>query len=105
MDIVPVPSAGNVLTVREYQQRWLGVWAFLSGQPIPRQLTLGEALGRFGIPPELPAEQAIDPDRSGDRTQGHDRVPGDRSDPTRGAGLRRRPGRRTERRGGCRGHP
>ena len=61
MDIVPVPSAGNVLTVREYQQRWLGVWAFLSGQPIPRQLTLGEALGRFGIPPELPAEQAVDP--------------------------------------------
>ena len=61
MDIVPVPSAGNVLTVREYQQRWLGVWAFLSGQPIPRQLTLGEALGRFGIPPELPAGQAIDP--------------------------------------------
>ena len=61
MDIVPVPSAGNVLTVREYQQRWLGVWAFLSGQPIPRRLTLGEALARLGLPPELPAEQAIDP--------------------------------------------
>ena len=25
MDIIPVPSAGNVLTVREYQQRWLAV--------------------------------------------------------------------------------
>jgi len=62
MDIVPVPSAGNVLTVREYQQRWLGVWAFLSGQPIPRQLTFAEALARLGLPPELPAPQAVDPD-------------------------------------------
>ena len=61
MDIVPVPSAGNVLTVREYQQRWLGVWAFLSGKPIPRQLTLGEALARLGIPPTLPERQPIDP--------------------------------------------
>ncbi len=61
MDIVPVPSAGNVLTVREYQQRWLGVWAFLSGQPIPRQLTLYQALGRLGIPPTLPERQVIDP--------------------------------------------
>ncbi len=61
MDIVPVPSAGNVLTVREYQQRWLGVWAFLSGQPIPRQLPLDQALGRFGIPPALPEEPPIDP--------------------------------------------
>ncbi len=62
MDIVPVPSAGNVLTVREYQQRWLGVWAFLSGQPIPQQLTLYQALGRLGIPPTLPEKQPIDPD-------------------------------------------
>ena len=61
MDIVPVPSAGNVLTVREYQQRWLGVWAFLSGQPIPQQLTLYQALGRLGIAPSLPEQQAIDP--------------------------------------------
>lgn len=38
MDIVPVPSAGNVLTVREYQQRWLGVWASLAGQPIPQPI-------------------------------------------------------------------
>jgi hypothetical protein len=61
MDIVPVPSAGNILTVREYQQRWLGVWAFLSGQPIPQQLTLGQALGRLGIPPTMPEMQSIDP--------------------------------------------
>ena len=61
MDIVPVPSAGNVLTVREYQQRWLGVWSFMSGQPIPRQLTLGEALARLGIPPSLPERPPIDP--------------------------------------------
>ena len=61
MDIVPVPSAGNILTVREYQQRWLAVWAFLSGQPIPQQLTLADALGRLGVPPSLPDAQAVDP--------------------------------------------
>jgi hypothetical protein len=66
LDIVPVPQAGNVLTVREYQQRWLGVWAFLSGQPIPRQLTLGEAIGRLGVPPQLPAAQAADPNAPAD---------------------------------------
>jgi len=61
MDVVPVPSAGNVLTVREYQQRWLGVWAFLSGQPIPQTLTLAAALSRLGLPPELPDAEPIDP--------------------------------------------
>lgn len=61
MDIVPVPSAGNVLTVREYQQRWLGVWAFLSGQPIPQPLTLEDRLSRVGFAPELPPPTAIDP--------------------------------------------
>ena len=61
MDIVPVPSAGNILTVREYQQRWLAVWAFLSGQPIPQQLTLADALARLGVPPRLPDAQAVDP--------------------------------------------
>jgi hypothetical protein len=63
MDVVPVPSAGNVLTVREYQQRWLGVWAFVSGQPVPEQLTLAGALARLGLPPELPAGQPYDPER------------------------------------------
>jgi hypothetical protein len=61
MDVVPVPSAGNVLTVREYQQRWLGVWAFLSGQPIPRTLSVGERVARLGFAPELVAPIAIDP--------------------------------------------
>jgi hypothetical protein len=61
MDIVPVPSAGNVLTVREYQQRWLGVWAFLSGQPIPQPLTVEARAARMGFAPELAPPTAIDP--------------------------------------------
>ncbi|HUV17523.1 MAG TPA: hypothetical protein VMW33_03490 [Ilumatobacteraceae bacterium] len=61
LDIVPVPSAGNVLTVREYQQRWLGVWAFLSGQPIPQTLTVEARLARLGFAPELAAPTAVDP--------------------------------------------
>ena len=62
MDIIPVPSAGNVLTVREYQQRWLAVWAFLSGQPIPRPVTFADQLARMGFAPELPVQGAVDPD-------------------------------------------
>jgi hypothetical protein len=61
MDVVPVPSAGNVLTVREYQQRWLAVWAFLSGQPVPRTLTREQAQARLGRPPEQPAPVAVAP--------------------------------------------
>jgi hypothetical protein len=61
MDIVPVPSAGNVLTVREYQQRWLAVWAFLSGQAIPQPLSPAQALGRLGLPPELPDPVPVEP--------------------------------------------
>ena len=61
MDIVPVPSAGNVLTVREYQQRWLAVWAFLSGQDVPQPLTLADQVARMGFAPELPPPVAIDP--------------------------------------------
>jgi hypothetical protein len=61
MDVVPVPSAGNVLTVREYQQRWLAVWAFLSGRPVPRPLTLADQIARMGFAPELPPPTAIDP--------------------------------------------
>jgi hypothetical protein len=53
MDVVPVPSAGNVLTIREYQTRWLGVFATISGQPVPQPLSLGEAVGRLGAPPLL----------------------------------------------------
>ena len=61
LDIVPVPSAGNVLTVREYQQRWLGVWAFLSGQPIPQTLTAEARAARLGFAPELTPPTAVDP--------------------------------------------
>jgi hypothetical protein len=61
MDIVPIPSAGNVLTVREYQQRWLGVWAFLSGQPVPKTLTLADQVARMGFAPELAPPTAVDP--------------------------------------------
>ena len=57
MDIVPVPSAGNVLTIREYQTRWLGVFATISGQPVQQSLSqslsLSEAIGRLGAPPLL----------------------------------------------------
>ncbi len=70
MDIIPVPSAGNVLTVREYQQRWLAVWATTSGRPIPQTLgsgasglTLGAATSRvddetarLGFAPDVPAD-------------------------------------------------
>jgi hypothetical protein len=35
MDRVPRPSLGNVLTIREYQQRWLGVFATFSGVAAP----------------------------------------------------------------------
>ncbi len=54
MDVVPVPSAGNVLTVREYQTRWLGVFSFLAGQPLPPTLSAEERRARAGLPPELP---------------------------------------------------
>lgn len=43
MDLVPRPDLGNVLTIREYQQRWLGVFATFSGEPVP-------------TPPAVPAE-------------------------------------------------
>ena len=61
MDVVPVPSAGNVLTVREYQQRWLAVWSFLSGQQIPQPLSQADQLARMGFAPELVPPTAIDP--------------------------------------------
>lgn len=37
MDVVPSPHNGNTLTIREYQTRWLAVFASMSGQPIPRR--------------------------------------------------------------------
>ncbi len=51
MDRIPKPGAGNVLTVREYQTRWLGVFSFLSGLPIDPVLAEADALARAGLPP------------------------------------------------------
>ena len=54
MDVVPSPQHGNVLTIREYQTRWLGVFAFISGQPLEPLLTGDEAQSRAGMPPLVP---------------------------------------------------
>jgi hypothetical protein len=56
MDIVPIPSAGNRLTVREYQFRWLDMLEFITGAPLGFRLSLLPPDLRFlsGIPPELP---------------------------------------------------
>jgi len=54
MDIVPVPSAGNVLTVREYQTRWLATFATISGQPIAPRLGPVDLSAIAGFAPELP---------------------------------------------------
>ncbi|MET0662556.1 MAG: hypothetical protein ABWZ42_05435 [Ilumatobacteraceae bacterium] len=54
MDVVPVPSAGNVLTIREYQLRWLAVFAFVSGKPVAAPLTQADVLARAGLPPTVP---------------------------------------------------
>ena len=35
MDVVPKPEAGNVLTIREYQWRWLDTLAYFMGGPLP----------------------------------------------------------------------
>jgi len=69
MDVVPVPSAGNVLTVREYQQRWLAIWSSLSGQQLPQPLSQADQLARMGFAPELAPPVAIDPATpAGERT-------------------------------------
>ena len=56
MDQVPKPWAGNRLTVREYQTRWLDVLQFIVGAPLGYRLALLPPELRFltGIPPELP---------------------------------------------------
>ena len=56
MDQVPMPWAGNRLTVREYQMRWLDVLQFITGAPLGYRLALLPPELRFltGIPPELP---------------------------------------------------
>ncbi len=56
MDVVPVPSAGNVLTIREYQMRWLGVFATMSGEPVPDfgDHILSRSMQSLGLAPEVP---------------------------------------------------
>lgn len=57
MDVVPVPSAGNTLTIREYQQRWLGTFSTISGEPIPTVAgppTWAQALQVMALAPEPP---------------------------------------------------
>ena len=57
MDVVPKPEAGNVLTIREYQWRWLDTLAYFMGGPLPPRLyALPPGLELLsGIPPVIPA--------------------------------------------------
>ena len=57
MDIVPKPEAGNVLTIRDYQWRWLDTLAYFMGGPLPPRLyALPPGLELLsGIPPVIPA--------------------------------------------------
>jgi hypothetical protein len=54
MDQVPVPSAGNRLTVREYQHRWLNVFAYVTGNIIK--------YGLEAVPPDLKYISGLPPD-------------------------------------------
>ena len=56
MDIVPKPEAGNVLTIRDYQWRWLDTLAYFMGGPLPPRLyALPPGLELLsGIPPVIP---------------------------------------------------
>ncbi|WP_420452625.1 hypothetical protein [Ilumatobacter sp.] len=54
MDIVPVPQAGNVLTVREYQSRWLATFSSISGRPIAPRPAPADLSAFAGLAPELP---------------------------------------------------
>lgn len=67
MDQVPMPQAGNRLTVREYQFRWLEMLAQVSGDSLSwRAMLLPPDLKYLaGIPPEIeanPASAAAGPD-------------------------------------------
>jgi len=55
MDEVPLPWAGNRLTVREYQHRWLDILEYISGtRLVDRSLLLPPDLKYLsGIPPEI----------------------------------------------------
>lgn len=56
MDIVPMPQAGNRLTIREYQTKWVGVYEqVLSGATVtPAQCAVGAPTPR--PPGELPSQ-------------------------------------------------
>ena len=58
MDQVPAPWAGNRLTVREYQSRWLDMLGYVTGGPLGFRLSLLPPELRFlsGIPPEVPPD-------------------------------------------------
>ncbi len=60
MDVVPKPEAGNVLTIRDYQWRWLDTLAYFMGGPLPARLyALPPGLELLsGIPPVVPAAVA-----------------------------------------------
>ena len=62
MDVVPKPEAGNVLTIRDYQWRWLDTLAYFMGGPLPPRLyALPPGLELLsGIPPVVPAAAAVD---------------------------------------------
>jgi hypothetical protein len=55
MDVVPLPQHGNTLTIREYQTRWLGVFSFISGQPIAPRLGPVDLSSIAGVAPTVPA--------------------------------------------------
>ena len=61
-----MPWAGNRLTVREYQTRWLDMLEFVTGAPLGFRLSLLPPELRFlaGIPPEVPARRTA---AAGDR--------------------------------------
>ncbi len=62
MDVVPKPEHGNKLTIREYQTRWLGVFASISGEPLvlpnPGPIDLSAIAG---FAPEVPESSAEAP--------------------------------------------
>ena len=65
MDVVPKPEHGNKLTIREYQTRWLGVFASISGQPIaPRPLGPIDLSALAGFAPEVPLSSVETPSMS-----------------------------------------
>jgi hypothetical protein len=65
MDVVPKPEHGNLLTIREYQTRWLGVFASISGQPIaPRPFGPIDLSALAGFAPEVPLSSVETPSMS-----------------------------------------